>query len=86
MSQAQVVRVKINEQIETEIADPEVRSKATRRRFGQAYKRKVLSEAEACKKPGEVGALLCREGLYDWNGLLICSTTFPVIEANAGTT
>ena len=65
MSQAQEVRVKINEQIETEIADPKVTSKAARRRFGQAYKLKVLTEAEACKKAGELGALLRREGLYD---------------------
>ena len=28
------------------------------------YKRKVLAEAEACTKPGEIGALLRREGLY----------------------
>jgi len=42
----------------------EVRPKATRRRFTAEYKRAILVEADACKKPGEVGALLRREGLY----------------------
>jgi len=36
----------------------------TRRRFTLAFKRKVLAEAVACTKPGELGALLRREGLY----------------------
>jgi len=34
----------------------------TRRRFPTAYKRKIL--AAACSAPGEIGALLHREGLY----------------------
>lgn len=38
--------------------------KATRRRFSAEYKRGVLEEADACCEPGEVGALLRREGLY----------------------
>jgi hypothetical protein len=42
----------------------EVVSKASRRRFTAEYKLKVLREAAACWKPGEVGALLLREGLY----------------------
>lgn len=42
----------------------EVVAKAQRRRFTAAYKRRVLQEAERCTKPGEVGALLRREGLY----------------------
>jgi len=37
---------------------------ATRRRFTVAYKRRVLHEAARCAKPGEVCALLRREGLY----------------------
>ena len=44
--------------------DPEVPEKATRRRFSAEYKRGVLEEADACAEPGEVGALLRREGLY----------------------
>lgn len=42
----------------------EVRPKASRRRFTAEYKRAILVEADACRKPGEVGALLRREGLY----------------------
>ncbi len=42
----------------------EVLAKAERRRFTSEYKRRVLQEADACNKPGELGALLRREGLY----------------------
>jgi len=41
-----------------------VSTKATRRRFTAAYKKRVLGEADACKERGELGALLRREGLY----------------------
>ena len=44
--------------------DPEVTNKAIRRRFSAAYKRRVVREADRCTKPGELGALLRREGLY----------------------
>jgi transposase len=44
--------------------ETEVSSKAQRRRFTAEYKRRILKEAAACRKPGEVGALLRREGLY----------------------
>lgn len=46
------------------LPDPEVRPKAQRRRYSAEYKRRILQEAEACRAPGEVGALLRREGLY----------------------
>jgi transposase-like protein len=42
----------------------EVMAKGTRRRFTAEYKLKILREAEACTQPGEIGALLRREGLY----------------------
>ena len=42
----------------------EVVAKATRRRFTGEYKRKIVRQADACKTPGAVGALLRREGLY----------------------
>jgi transposase len=42
----------------------EVVAKATRRRFTVEYKRKIVREADGCKAPGAVGALLRREGLY----------------------
>lgn len=44
--------------------ETEVVAKATRRRFTPAYKRRVLQEADRCEQPGEIGALLRREGLY----------------------
>ncbi len=43
---------------------PEVAEKATRRRFPLAYKQQILAEADQCTGPGELGALLRREGLY----------------------
>ena len=45
-------------------AETEVVVKAARRRFTAAEKLRVLSEADLCTKPGELGALLRREGLY----------------------
>jgi len=35
-----------------------------RRIFSAGYKRRILEEAARCRKPGELGALLRREGLY----------------------
>ena len=51
--------------------ETEVPSKPERRRFSAEYKLKILREADACTKRGEIGALLRREGLYsshlvDW--------------------
>jgi hypothetical protein len=46
------------------IPEVEVAEKPVRRRFSVEYKRKVLKEADGCVRPGEVGALLRREGLY----------------------
>lgn len=42
----------------------EVTEKAKRRQYFAGYKLKILQEADACTKPGELGALLRREGLY----------------------
>jgi len=42
----------------------EVVAKARRRQFTLEYKRKIVREADGCKTPGGVGALLRREGLY----------------------
>ena len=49
---------------EGSVPPTEVKPKATRRRFTAEYKREILAEADACTKPGELGALLRREGLY----------------------
>jgi len=47
-----------------ETDDTEVPAKACRRRFTAGYEQKLLREAEQCRKPGEIAALLRREGLY----------------------
>ncbi len=44
--------------------DPELVERPLRRRFSAEYKLRILREAEACTRPGEIGALLRREGLY----------------------
>jgi transposase len=44
--------------------DPEVRARHAKRRYTTAYKLDVLRRADACTRPGELGALLRREGLY----------------------
>jgi transposase len=47
-----------------DIPDPEVVPKAKRRKFSAEYKRRILDEADSCTEPGQIGALLRREGLY----------------------
>jgi hypothetical protein len=44
--------------------EPEVVAKAKRRQFSASEKRRILSAADACKKAGELGALLRQEGIY----------------------
>ena len=46
------------------VPDPELVERASRRRYSAAYKLRIVQEADACEKPGEIGALLRREGLY----------------------
>ena len=43
---------------------PEVPEKPVRRRFDAAYKQRILEEVDRCSRPGELGQLLRREGLY----------------------
>ncbi len=49
---------------ENDAPDPKVDERPQRRRFAPEYKLRILREADSCTKPGEVGALLRREGLY----------------------
>lgn len=56
-----VTRVTAQDGVKREV---EVVAKAQRRRFTVAYKRRILEEADRCTRPGEIGALLRREGLY----------------------
>jgi transposase len=46
------------------VPDPELVEGPRRRRYSAAYKLRILREADGCTQPGEVGALLRREGLY----------------------
>lgn len=45
-------------------SDSEVVAHARRRTFTNADKRRILQAADLCTKPGEVGALMRREGVY----------------------
>lgn len=44
--------------------DSEVVPRARRRSFTKADKRRILQEADGCTRPGEIGALMRREGVY----------------------
>ena len=46
------------------VPDPELVEQAKRRTFTAEYKARILAEADACTRPGEIGELLRREGLY----------------------
>jgi transposase-like protein len=46
------------------VPDPELVGQAKRRRFTAKYKAEILAKADACTRPGEIGELLRREGLY----------------------
>lgn len=45
-------------------ADVEVVAVAKRRQFSGSEKNRILAAAARCTKPGEIGALLRREGIY----------------------
>lgn len=49
------------------VLDPEVLERPLRRKYTAEYKLRVLEEADRCMRPGELGALLRREGLYSSN-------------------
>jgi transposase-like protein len=44
--------------------DPEVVATVRRRQFTSADKRRILEAADRCTQPGEIGALLRKEGIY----------------------
>jgi len=64
MSHTQSTIIPNNGSTSTTLPNPEVVVRAERRRFTAEYKLCILQEADACRQPGEVGALLRREGLY----------------------
>jgi len=45
-------------------SDTEVVPRARRRTFSNADKRRILLAADRCTQPGEIGALMRREGVY----------------------
>ena len=49
---------------EVQRPDPEVVPTAKRRAFSKAEKLRILAAADACVAPGDIGALLRREGIY----------------------
>ncbi len=49
------------------IPDSEVLERPIRRKFSADYKLRILQEADTLKNPGDIGALLRREGLYASN-------------------
>jgi hypothetical protein len=46
------------------LSGPELVERPKRRRSTAKYKLEILEQADACTRPGEVGELLRREGLY----------------------
>ena len=62
------------------LPEPEVTVMASRRRFSAQYKRQILEQADRCSAPGEIGALLRREGLYSSH----LSTVAPPARAGRG--
>ena len=44
--------------------NPEVAAIARRRQFSSGERQRILAAADQCKEPGEIGALLRKEGIY----------------------
>lgn len=59
--------------------DPEVLATAKRRRFAASEKRRIVAEADACTKHGELGALLRRECIYS---LMLANWRKQIARAN----
>ena len=64
MSQQIMTEEFTNGMSEREGEETEVVARAQRRQFSTKYKLRMCTEAEQCTKPGELGALLRREGLH----------------------
>jgi transposase-like protein len=54
----------MNAAVVSPVPETEVSEKAKRRGFTAEYKKRILAEVDGCTQPGEIGALLRREGLY----------------------
>lgn len=65
MTQKQADKISENGTDQAQRPEPEVLPQAKRRNFTASYKLWVLEEADKCRQqPGQIGALLRREGLY----------------------
>ena len=64
MSQSNGSKVNGNGSSATYVRDPEVVARAQRRQFSVSDKLRILREADECDEPGQIGALLRREGIY----------------------
>ena len=67
MSHSETQKSQVNGHQQANLPEPEVLATANRRQFSPSYKLRIIAEADACSKAGEVGALLRREGLYSSN-------------------
>jgi transposase-like protein len=64
MSHSEPTQTDADSERQAKVPEPEVLPRAKRRRFSAEYKLRILEEADACTKRGQIGALLRREGLY----------------------
>ncbi len=58
---------KSQQNFQRDIPDTEVSTKKKRRRFTTDFKLKILKEIDESTQPGQIGAILRREGLYSSN-------------------
>jgi hypothetical protein len=80
MTQKQADKISENGTDQAQRPEPEVLPQAKRRNFTASYKLWVLEEADKCRQqPGQIGALLRREGLYSSH-----LTTLRFLRAGSG--
>ena len=60
------------------LPDTQVLMRPTRRSFTADYKRRIIKEADACTRHGELGELLRREELYSSTLAVSASSRTPV--------
>lgn len=53
-----------NGKLKENMSETEVIATAQRRQYSREYKERILAEIDQARDPGEVGAILRREGLY----------------------
>ena len=53
-----------NGKLKENMSDTEVIATAQRRQYSKEYKERILDEIDGVREPGEMGAILRREGLY----------------------